>query len=142
MSYKLKLNLFERFQIVQRIPQKGRYQVLICANALKSTIDVTAQDVDEFEIKEIRDENNPDQVNGIQWNPEIDTTKEFEIKTKGELKVLVDILKEMDKREEITAQTMNLANQVFTLGEQEGIFNPEELESLEVVDENDGIQEM
>lgn len=128
--YKINLNLYERFQLLQRIPQKGSYQAMICNNAVKALLEVKSDDVEAFKIEEIKD---GDQVTGIKWDNNIDTTKEFELKNKVELGVLVNILKDMDAKEEITSETMGLAVKVFTLSKEAGIYDPE-AEAAEVVE--------
>jgi hypothetical protein len=126
--FKINLNLYERFQILQRIPQKGSYQAMICNNAVKALIEVNSGDIEAFKIEEIKD---GDQTTGIKWDNNIDTTKEFELKNKVELQVLVDILKEMDKNEEITNETMALAQKVFTLSAEAGLYDPTKAEESE-----------
>jgi hypothetical protein len=122
--YKISLNLFERFQLLQRIPQKGSYQAMICNNAVKSLLEVKSEDVDAFKIEEIKDEKNPEQTTGIKWDNTIDTTKEFELNNKSELTVLVNIIKDMDKAEELTNETIPLATKVFDLSKEAGIYDP------------------
>jgi hypothetical protein len=121
--FKISLNLYERFQILQRIPQKGSYQAMICNNAVKALLEVGSEDVEKYKIEEIRDEQSG-QTSGIKWDNEVDTTKEFELKNKVELEVLVNIIKEMDKNEELTAETMPLATKIFNLSTEAGIYDP------------------
>lgn len=129
--YKIKLNLFERFQLLQRIPQKGSYQAMICNNAVKAIFEVKSEDVDAFKIEEIKDQNNPEQTTGIKWDNTIDTTKEFELQNKSELTVLVNIIKEMDKAEELTNETIPLATKIFDLSKEAGIYDPANPEATE-----------
>jgi len=129
--FEISLNLYERFQLLQRIPQKGSYQAMICNNEVKSILEVKSEDVDAFKIEEIKDPSNPEQTTGIKWDNTIDTTKKFELKNKSELNVLVEIIKGMDKAEELTNETIPLATKIFDLSKEAGIYDPAAPEATE-----------
>jgi hypothetical protein len=110
---KIKLNLAERFAILAKLPQRGRLQVMATATALRKKIEVTSQDVADFQVQDIVDEQSQ-QVTGVKWNPEVDTTREFEISNGAEVAMMVDIIKQMDENEEITAASLEMASEIMS----------------------------
>eukprot|EP00826_Nyctotherus_ovalis_P066433 TRINITY_DN9815_c0_g1_i4.p2 TRINITY_DN9815_c0_g1~~TRINITY_DN9815_c0_g1_i4.p2 ORF type:complete len:140 (+),score=11.70 TRINITY_DN9815_c0_g1_i4:916-1335(+) len=110
---KIKLNLAERFAILAKLPQRGRLQVMATATALRKKLEVTSQDVTDFEVQDIVDEQSG-QTTGVKWNPEVDTTREFEISNDAEIAMMVDIVKQMDENEEITATSLDMATEVMS----------------------------
>lgn len=118
--FKITLNLNERFTILGRIPQKGKYQVLIFAKAVTDLLKISAEDVEAYKIEEVKGDDG--QMTGIKWDAGIDNNKEFELKTKGELKILLDIVKAMDENEEITTDNLSLVTKIFDLATEAGLY--------------------
>lgn len=107
------LTLADRFALIGKLPQRGRMQVMATANSLRKKLEITSQDVSDYEIKELSGEDK--QLQGVSWNPTVDTSKEFTIDNEAEVSLLVKIVKDMDENEEITIDFLNVAQLLLDL---------------------------
>lgn len=135
---KINLNLAERFAILAKIPAKGRLQVVATATALRKKLDMNSQDVADFQVQDIVDEETH-QITGVKWNPEVDTTREFTIENDAEIGMMIDIIKQMDENEEITLTSLDMATEVMSW---EGDCNKEVAKIVAEKDAATGVTEM
>ena len=104
----LKLTVTERLVISNLFPEKTNLQNQIIVKDISESLQMTQEEMENIEFKV-----NPDN-SSYSWNKEKAVDKVFEI-SKSEIVFLQDRVNELDKKNEITAQIVDLCLKIKDL---------------------------
>ena len=96
---KAKLQIVERINLLSVLPEKGNFATLRVVDDLRRKLAFTDEELTAFEMKIETDR--------VLWNKEKDTEVEMEFGEFAE-KLIVDTLKELDKKEMLEAKHKSL----------------------------------
>jgi len=95
----MKLNILERFKLLQILPQEGNFMTLTIVRKLQETLSLTEAEYKEFEVKE-------DGVTTT-WNEKGREEREIEIGEKA-TDIIVEALKKLNDENKLTGHHMSL----------------------------------
>ena len=95
----MQLNLVERFKILGILPAQGSMVTIKIVHDLKQLMSTSEDEISEWEIKQGE--------NQITWNSQANTDKDFDIGDTAK-EIIVDALKELDKKEAMTEEHVTL----------------------------------
>lgn len=100
---KIKLSLKERLVISELLPQQGSITEQITARAIIKKVEITSDEVDKWEIRDIE--------RGVVWNAAKAEDLEYEL-NKTELQLLKSGVEKLDKEKKITQGNLDLCQKV------------------------------
>lgn len=100
----MKLNLRDRFVLVQMLPQVGKLKEVKLSKDMTEKLMPSQEEVDEFEISQ--------NEGMISWTPGVDTTKDIELSEDEELFLKAQFIK-LDEESKIEALHAEMIERLF-----------------------------
>lgn len=91
----MKLSVAERLTILGVLPQKGKYDTLIHAKAIREAVAISSDEAEAIELEA--------KEGGLTWDGEKAEEKDIEFNAK-QAGIIADALDEMNEKGELTAQ--------------------------------------
>ena len=100
----IKLNVYERLLAMQLLPQEGNYITLKLIRDLSSKLGLSADEMKEYDIKQLQDKEGKSQVS---WNAKGNEGKDIDFKEK-EVDLIKDVLAGFDKDKKLEQKYFTL----------------------------------
>ena len=101
----MKLNLLERFTVLQILPQKGNFATLNIVRKLQEALAPSEEEFKKYEIKQDGDQ--------TKWNKKGLEEVEIQLGEKA-IEIVVSTLKELDKENTLTPQHLTIYEKFVT----------------------------
>jgi len=95
----MKLNILERFTILQILPKEGNFVTLNIVRDLQKSLAPSEEEFKEFEIKQVGEQTT--------WNEKGIVDKEIKIGEKS-TDIIIEALEKLDKENKLTPQHMSV----------------------------------